>query len=368
MAPMLEVSAEDRLGAFALEVAFAAPGGGAAALFGRSGSGKTTVLNVIAGLRRPRRGRVALDGRTLLDTARGVDLPPERRRVGYVFQDGRLFPHLDVRGNLEYGLRRAGARRGRAAFDGVVELLGIGGLLRRRPATLSGGERQRAAIGRALLASPDLLLMDEPLAALDEPRKAEVLPFIERLCREVRTPIVYVSHAVDEVLRIADTVVLMDAGRVAAAGPAADIASRLDEAGFADLADAGTVFQATVAAHDAQHMLTRLDTPLGPLLVARLDRAAGEAVRVRLRARDVALSLAPPERVSVLNIVEGRAAALDRRASGVVSVTVETASGARLRADITRLAAERLALAPGARVHALVKAVAVERFPWRARG
>lgn len=363
---MLEISAEDRLGAFALDMAFAAPESGATALFGRSGSGKTTVLNVIAGLRRPRRGRVALGGRTLLDTAGGVDLPPERRRVGYVFQDGRLFPHLDVRGNLEYGLRRARGRRAGAGFDGVVELLGIGGLLRRRPATLSGGERQRAAIGRALLANPDLLLMDEPLAALDEPRKAEVLPFIERLCREARMPVVYVSHAVDEVLRIADTVVLIDAGKAVAAGPAADIASRLDEAGFSDLADAGTVFQARVAEHDARHMLTRLETPLGPLLVARLRREPGETVRVRLRARDVALSLAPPREVSVLNVVAGRAAALDRRASGVVSVTVETASGARLRADITRLAAERLRLAPGAGVHAMIKAVAVERFPYGA--
>lgn len=359
---MLEVRAEDRIGAFALDAAFSAPEDGATALFGRSGSGKTTVLDVVAGLRRPARGRVAVGGRTLLDTERRIDLPAERRRVGYVFQDGRLFPHLDVRGNLEYGARRARGRAAHATFAHAVELLDLGALLRRRPATLSGGERQRVAIGRALLASPDLLLMDEPLAALDGPRKAEVLPFIARLNREVRTPILYVSHAVEEVISIADTVVLMDCGKAVAAGPVADIASRLDEAGFTDLAEAGTVLQATVDSHDRARMLTRLETPLGPLLVGRIAAAPGARARIRLRARDVALALDTPERISVINMVAGEVAGVERRPNGVVAVAVETASGPRLRADVTRLAADRLALAPGVPVHALIKAVAVERF------
>ncbi len=362
---MLEVAATDRLGAFALDIAFTAPASGVTALFGRSGSGKTTVLDIVAGLRRPREGRVSIDGRILLDTARRIDLPANRRRVGYVFQDGRLFPHLDVLGNLEYGAKRSAAGAPYATLDQVVALLDIGPLLRRRPATLSGGERQRVAIGRALLASPALLLMDEPLAALDGPRKAEVLPFIERLHREVRVPVVYVSHAVEEVLRIADTVVLMDAGRMAAAGPVAEIASRLDEAGFTDLADAGTVFQATVESHDADQALTRLDTPVGPLLVARLARQTGSRVRVRLRARDIALALDPPHRVSVINVVPGTVAGLDRRTDGVVAVAIEAESGVRLRADVTALAAARLALEPGKPVHAMIKAVAVERFPYR---
>ena len=362
---MLEFTARRRVGGFTLDAEFAVPETGATALFGRSGAGKTTVLDIVAGLRRPDAGRVSVGGQRLLDTAAGVDLPANRRRVGYVFQDGRLFPHLDVRGNLEYGARRNAARRPLATFDRVVELLGLGDLLRRRPATLSGGERQRVAIGRALLSSPRLLLMDEPLAALDGPRKAEVLPFVERLPREVRVPIVYVSHAVEEVLRVADTVVLMDAGAAVAVGPVADIASRLDEAGFADLAEAGTVLPATVESHDARLALTRLSTPLGPLLVSRLDGPAGSEARVRLRARDIALALEPPRGVSVINIVPGAVTGLDRRTGGAVAVAVETGRGVRLRVDVTRLAAERLALEPGMRVHAMIKAVAVERFAWR---
>ncbi len=360
---MLEVAAAGRRGSFAFDAAFSAPAAGVTALFGRSGSGKTTILNIVAGLHHPQRGRVALGGRTLLDTEQRVDVPAHRRRIGYVFQDGRLFPHLDVRGNLEYGLKRSAAQQLHATFAQIVELLDLGALLRRRPATLSGGERQRTAIGRALLTSPDLLLMDEPLAALDGPRKAEVLPFIERLQREVRVPVLYVSHAVDEVLRIADRVVLMDRGRAAAAGPAAEIASQLAEAGFADLADAATVLQATVAVHDDARALTRLDTPAGPLLVARIAGEAGAAVRVRLRARDIALALDPPERVSVINILPGKVVRLDRPAPGVVAVTLAIGASTQLRADITPLAAARLELAPGIPVHAMIKAVAVERFP-----
>ena len=362
---MIEFAARRRVGSFALDAEFSVPETGATALFGRSGAGKTTVLDIVAGLLRPDAGRVSVGGRRLLDTAAGVDLPADRRRVGYVFQDGRLFPHLDVRGNLEYGARRNKVRRPIASFDRIVGLLGLGGLLRRRPATLSGGERQRVAIGRALLTGPGLLLMDEPLAALDGPRKAEVLPFVERLPREVSVPILYVSHAVEEVLRIADMVVLMDAGAAVAAGPVADIASRLDEAGFADLAEAGTVLPATVESHDRRMALTRLATPLGPLLVSRLDGPAGSHVRVRVRARDIALALEPPRGVSVINVVPGAVAGLDRRADGTVAVSVEAGRGVRLRVDITRLAAGRLALAPGMRVHAMIKAVAVERFAWR---
>ena len=192
-----------------------------------------------------------------------------------------------------------------------------------------------------------------------------MLPFVERLPREVSVPILYVSHAVEEVLRIADTVVLMDAGAAVAAGPVADIASRLDEAGFADLAEAGTVLPATVESHDRRMALTRLATPLGPLLVSRLDGPAGSHVRVRVRARDIALALEPPRGVSVINVVPGAVAGLDRRADGTVAVSVEAGRGVRLRVDITRLAAGRLALAPGMRVHAMIKAVAVERFAWR---
>src|SRR5437667_10720461 len=224
---MLEVDIEHRFGAFALDIHFRS-GRGLTALFGRSGAGKTSVVNAIAGLLHPERGRIVVDGSVLLDTERGIHAPAHRRRIGYVFQEGRLFPHLTVRQNLLYGrwFTPAAERSGR--LDDIVALLGIEALLGRRPALLSGGEKQRVAIGRALLASPRLLLMDEPLASLDEARKSEVLPYIETLRDEKRIPIVYVSHSLAEVARLATTLVLVADGRVAAAGPVAEIMSRLD--------------------------------------------------------------------------------------------------------------------------------------------
>ena len=210
---MLEVALQSRLGDLALDIAFAADRG-ITALFGRSGAGKTSIVEMLAGLRRPTGGRVVLDGETLYDGATGIDLAPERRRLGYVFQEARLFPHLSVAGNLNYGLRRTRRTDRRVGFDEVVELLELASLLTRRPRTLSGGERQRVAIGRALLASPRLLLMDEPLANLDQTLKQEVLPFIERLSTELDIAIVYVSHSMDEILRLADTLVLVSVGGV----------------------------------------------------------------------------------------------------------------------------------------------------------
>ena len=213
---MIEVDVEKRLDAFTLAARFTARGEGITALYGRSGAGKTTLVNMLAGLVRPDRGRIAVAGEVLFSSHEGIDLPPERRRLGYVFQEGRLFPHYSVRGNLVYGRRRAaGAAPG---FDALVRLLGLEALLDRRVGDLSGGEKQRVAIGRALLAEPRLLLMDEPLASLDAARKAEILPFIERLRGELGIPVIYVSHAMEEILRLADTLVLMAEGRIAAVG------------------------------------------------------------------------------------------------------------------------------------------------------
>jgi molybdate transport system ATP-binding protein len=222
---MLHVSTRLRRGGFLLDASFDAPEGSVVALFGASGCGKTTLLNIIAGLLRPDAARIECDGEVLCDTARGITLSAERRRIGYVFQDARLFPHLDVRANLIYGLRRCGVAKPRITFDEVVALLGIDGLLGRRPYSLSGGERQRVALGRALLSQPRLLMLDEPLAALDAARRDEVLPYIESLRDRWRLPIIYVTHQFDELIRVATHVVLLENGRVTAADPLTDMAT-----------------------------------------------------------------------------------------------------------------------------------------------
>jgi len=258
----LDVDIDHVRGNFRIAARFtAAPG--LTALFGRSGSGKTTLVDIVGGLVRPDRGRVAVDGQVLLDTERGVFVPSHQRRIGYVFQDSRLFPHLSVRGNLLYGrwFNREPGSAPAADLASVVELLGIGHLLERRPTSLSGGEKQRVAIGRALLAHPQLLLMDEPLAALDEARRAEILPYIERLRDEMGVPILYVSHSVAEVARLATTVVILTDGKVTAVGPVADILP------LADSGDGGSVLDATVARHDEAFQLSVLASAAGELQV-----------------------------------------------------------------------------------------------------
>ncbi|WP_298963011.1 molybdenum ABC transporter ATP-binding protein [uncultured Methylobacterium sp.] len=364
---MIEVAVVHRQGGFTLDAAFTA-GGRVTALFGRSGSGKTTLVNVLAGLLRPEQGRIAVDGQVLLDTATGLDVPVHRRRIGYVFQDARLFPHLDVRGNLLFGRRFAGGagrRLAAAAGDGpsladVAGLLGLAPLLDRRPAGLSGGERQRVAIGRALLARPRLLLMDEPLAALDEARKAEITPYLARLRDEAGVPIVYVSHTVAEVAQLAGTVVVLSEGRVAAVGPAAEILRRADLFHGRDGAEAGTLLDLRVAAHDPGFGLTQLDGPAGSLSVPLLPQPPGTPVRVRVRARDVLIARPPVPDLSARNRLAGRIVAVTEEGSGPHAV-VEIACGpARLTARITRQAAHAMGLAPGQEVVAVVKSVAFD--------
>ena len=355
---MLTVSARLTRGVFTLDAAFGAEADGVVALFGASGAGKTTLADAIAGLVRPDAGRIALEDRVLFDSEAGIDLRPERRRIGYVFQDGRLFPHLSVRGNLLYGQRFA-PREGRyATLERIVTLLGLEALQRRRPGTLSGGERQRVALGRALMAQPELLLMDEPLAALDVPRKAQVIDYIERLRDEIGVPIVFVSHAVDEVARLAGTIVVMAGGRVAAAGPAAEVMARLDLDPLAGIEAAGAVLQATVQRHDSAYGLTELAVPGGILRVPRLRLAPGSSLRVRVRARDVSLATAEPRETSVLNVFRGRVAEIGPRRGASVDVAVDI--GARLTARITARSADALGLARGKEVYALVKSVAVD--------
>jgi molybdate transport system ATP-binding protein len=355
----LEVDLSHRLGDFSLDARFLA-GPGLTALFGPSGSGKTALVNLIAGLSRPKRGRIVADGEVLVDTETGLFVPRHRRRIGYVFQEARLFPHLSVRHNLLYGRWFAPQDASRESLDRVVGLLGIGHLLARRPRRLSGGETQRVAIGRALLALPRLLLLDEPLAALDAARKEEILPYIERLRDESRVPIVYVSHAVAEVARLANTVVLLREGRVEAAGAVADILSRPELALVLGEDETGAVIEAEVADHDDVDHLTRLDCAAGPIAVPRLDAEPRSRVRLRIRARDVILSLNPPEKMSALNVLCGAVRAVRSAGSASVEVRLDC-GGVPILASVTRRSCEALGLAPGLRVYAIVKTVALDR-------
>lgn len=351
----LSVSLHHAFSGFTLDVAFAAPPG-VTVLFGRSGSGKTTIVNAVAGLLRPQAGRITADDLTLLDTNRGVFLPPHRRRLGYVFQDARLFPHLTVRRNLLYGRWFAPRSARHEDFAHVVEMLGIGALLDRRPGALSGGEKQRVAIGRALLASPRLILADEPLAALDEARKAEILPYIERLRDEVSVPILYVSHSPTEVARLATTVVALEAGRVARRGSAQAVLGDPMVTPLGARA-AGAMIEASVRAHH-EDGLTELDAGGAPLFVPRLSYPPGKAVRVRIAAHDVLLSRARPEGLSALNILPGRVEKIRAGEGPGTIVSLTTPAGAIL-ARVTRRSAQALELAEGAACHAVIKTVGI---------
>lgn len=354
----LEVEVQHRLGDFRLEAAFASTGR-LTALFGPSGSGKSSLIRVIAGLIRPDAGRVVVDGEVLVDTARGLFLPRHRRRIGTVFQEGRLFPHLTVRRNLLFGrfFTPRADRYGDVAA--VVERLGIAHLLARYPGSLSGGEKQRVAIGRALLASPRLLLMDEPLASLDEARKEEILPLVERLRDEVGVPIVYVSHSVAEVARLATTVVALTQGRVAAVGPPDALLARPELLAGGEAREAGAILAATVASHEDAFGLTVLRSRAGELRTLRLGLPPGTPVRLRIRARDVLLARERPAGLSALNLLPGLVAALEPAPGGLVAVRLDC-GGEALAALVTAKAVAELALAPGEPVWAVIKSVALD--------
>ena len=356
---MLEVDIRARFGDFELDARFAAPTAGIVTVFGRSGAGKTSLINILAGLTRPDDGHVHLDGECLFDAARGIAVPPERRRFGYVFQEGRLFPHMTVRGNLLYGAGRHPADERRRRLDHTVALLALGKLLHRRPRDLSGGEKQRVAIGRALLTAPRLLLMDEPLASLDPGLKGDILPYIERLRDEEGIPIVYVTHTIEEIVRLADTLVLMSNGKVAAVGPVDELMNRLDLRPLTGRYEAGAVLTATVAEHDRTHNLTGLAFPGGTLLVPALEAPPGTPLRLRIRARDVSLALVPPRDISILNIFAGEVREIGPVTGALVDVLVDV--GVPIWSRVTARSAAQLDLKPGRKVHALVKAVAIDR-------
>jgi len=295
----LSVDIDHTQGDFRLKAAFESQGR-LTALFGRSGSGKTTLVNAIAGLVRPQRARIFVDGVALVDTGAKIFTPTHRRHVGYVFQEARLFPHMNVRRNLLYGRWFGGRGKGEhGGLDTVVEMLGIGALLDRQPDSLSGGERQRVAIGRALLSEPRLLLMDEPLASLDDARKAEILPYVERLRDEAGVPIVYVSHSMAEVRRLASTLVMLEGGRVVAIGRSEDLLDR-------EPAGGATTLEGRVIDHDPDLGLARVDTPAGVLRIPVQEIAEGAHVRVRINCADAMIAVAKGELVvGALNVLPG---------------------------------------------------------------
>jgi len=344
-------------GAFRLDVDLDLPQRGISALFGHSGSGKTTILRAIAGLERAPGGYVALGGEVWQDDARGVFVPVHKRALGYVFQEASLFPHLSVRANLEFGRKRVPAHERRFDLAPVTELLGIVSLLERRPDGLSGGERQRVAIARALLASPRLLLMDEPLAALDLRRKLEILPYLERMHAELAIPIVYVSHAPDEVARLADHLVLLDDGKLVASGPLTETLARVDlPPSFAD--DAGVVLDTRLAGHE-EDALSRLEFAGGALFVGRRREAIGTHLRCRIHARDVSLALEQPQGTSIVNRLPAVVTAVAATETpGHVLVQLRIGSSPLL-ARITARSRRELGIEPGLHLWAQIKGVAL---------
>ncbi len=354
---MLAVAAARKRGAFALDVCFELPTPGVAALFGRSGSGKSMVVNTIAGLLKPDSGRIVHDGSVLLDTLRQIDVPPERRRMGYVFQDARLFPHLSVAGNLRYAERRA-AGSTYVSLETVTALLALGPLMDRRTHQLSGGERQRVAIGRALLTQPRLLLLDEPLAALDDARREEVLPYLETLRDQLAIPMVYVTHDFDEVLRLATHIVLMESGAVIAQGEVAKMSLDPHLRSLIGPDQVGAIIDGVVLGFDTASGLTKVRVGHGELHVQAKDLVVGTPLRVQLLARDVIVSTQVPQRLSVRNCLAGLVTSIQGDHLGSDLITIDI-GGAAIVARITKAATRELSLTPQMNAWALVKSVSL---------
>ncbi|MDQ7070869.1 MAG: molybdenum ABC transporter ATP-binding protein [Rhodobacterales bacterium] len=356
----LSVNITHNFGDFAIEAKFDA-GIGVTALFGRSGTGKTTIVNAIAGLFAPEYGRISLGDEVLFDAQKGINLAPHKRRIGYVFQDGRLFPHLDVAQNLAFAARFATIKPAPQETTRIVDMLGLGTLLTRRPATLSGGEKQRVALGRALLSHPRLLLMDEPLAALDGPRKEEILPYLERLRDDNTThvSIIYVSHAVDEIARLADQLVLIQNGRVVRAGDAFEVFSDPAAVPLLGVREAGAVMRAKVVKH-AEDGLSRLRMSGGDLLVPGVTAPLGQEVRIRILAQDIILSLGVPSGLSTRNILPVVIGDI-RMGDGPGAAISLIVGQDRLLARVTARAVAEMDLKTGMNIYALVKATAVPR-------
>ncbi|NIH12433.1 MAG: molybdenum ABC transporter ATP-binding protein ModC [Serratia symbiotica] len=352
---MLELDFSQRLGDLELDIRADLPAQGVTAIFGLSGAGKTSLINAIAGLARVQQGRIALNGRSLVDTVSGVCLPPEKRRIGYVFQDARLFPHYRVRGNLQYGMA-AGMR---TQLNDIVELLGIGPLLHRLPLTLSGGEKQLVAIGRALLTAPELLLMDEPLASLDLPRKRELLPYLERLAQDVNIPILYVSHSMDEILRLAEQVMVLDRGQVRAFDSLEAVWASGVLRPWLQREDQNIVLLVSVVEHHPRYAMSALALGEQRLWISGIDAALGSQLRIRINAAEVSLVLQPPINSSIRNVLLAKVSEC-MEVNGQVEVKLALWEHV-LWACITPWARDELAICPGKWLYALVKSVAISR-------
>jgi molybdate transport system ATP-binding protein len=363
---MLLLSVVKRWKGFKLRAQLDAPTPGVVALFGRSGCGKTTLVNIISGLLQPDEGRVELDGVVLTDTREHVRVPVERRRIGYVFQEARLFPHLGVLANLRYGLRRAPKANRSIGLDEVLALLGLEHLLERRPYQLSGGERQRVALGRALLSQPRLLLLDEPLAALDAARREEVLPYLETLRDKLSIPMVFVSHHLDEVLRLATHVALMEAGEIVASGTLSDISVRPELRAIVGPEAVGAVLDGVVTAVDNAHGMADVRIGRGTLHISVPDARLGARMRIQLLARDIILATERPHGLSVRNALEGVITELSEDLGQAVLVKVDIGAGAAILSRVTRHATEALGLRVGMTIWVLIKAVSARGHTYTA--
>jgi molybdate transport system ATP-binding protein len=343
----LQIAVKKAFAGFALDATFEAPAG-VTAIFGRSGSGKTTLINAVAGLVRPDAGRIVVNKMTLF--GEGVDVPVHRRRIGYVFQDARLFPHMTVAQNLTYG--------GRHDHDAVVDLLGLGALMDRRPAKLSGGEKSRVALGRALMCNPQLLLMDEPLAALDAARKAEILPYVEQLRDQTRVPVIYVSHAMSEVARLATTLVILEDGKVRRAGPLDTLMSDPTAVPLIGVREAGAILRGRIIGYDPVDGLSQVRAGGDVLTLPGDIGMVGQTLRLRVLAQDVILSLNRPVGISALNILEARILSIEQGQGPGVAIALQV-GGDRLLSRITRRSANQMGLVEGQTIFAIIKTTAI---------
>lgn len=355
---MLDVDIVGKVGAMPLTARFSSEGG-VTSLFGQSGAGKTSLTNMIAGLIRPLSGRISVNGTTLFDADKGINLAVQDRRIGHVFQDARLFPHMSVKSNLTYA-RWAGRRKTTRSMDEVVDLLGLDPLLQRKPETLSGGERQRVAIGRALLSDPRLLIMDEPLANLDQARRNDILPYLDRLCADAGIPILYVSHSIEEVARLSQTLVILSDGQTPAFGPVAEMLARTDLGKATGRHEAGALLEGTVSHTDEKWGLAHIDIGGAVIQIPDLGADRGDTIRLRIRARDVALASEPPKGLSIRNILGGTITSISEETGPYAEILCSVA-GQTIRARITRASAADMNLQIGKPVSVLIKSVAIDK-------